>query len=475
MQQENNESNRMHGIQTMFLWAWIVFWGSENAKLRAQDREFLSPVVKQRIADCEAELAELKRRDDGSSTWNQHLNALEELKVLQRRLDDHYSSDLSTKLSEDIAVATRVEKIADLERELHQLRRPEYQIFLENGQQLCEERHRILESQPVPTVIELQRIPFDVLTFPKIDGSTSTQPLASLIVSRYFDLGTQWVSKLNRVRFGSDIERFFSDDVELALSEYTLIPTERMPSQKRLAGIAGKYLIANRSTHQAYLNIADGTSGIGLLARKPNKEELEYAHAKQVEFEVVPCARDAFVFIVSSQSQVKGLSTRQIQSIYAGETTQWSEIDSGMQGKIRPYRRPENSGSEELMRELFMKDIPMPAKVSQELVGSLMSSVFLNLTSDHDGLAYSVRYYEHYMSGSAQTRAIAIDGIPPTAETIRDGSYPYLADVYAVVRRGKENDTGPQQLLKWLLSPEGQAVVEQSGYVAVTDSNENGR
>jgi len=71
------------------------------------------------------------------------------------------------------------------------------------------------------------------------------------------------------------------------------------------------------------------------------------------------------------------------------------------------------------------------------------------------------------MAGSARTRTIKIDGVVPNRETIEDGTYSYIADVYAVIRKDSQSESGPRKLLKWLLSTEGQAVVKQSGYIPI--------
>ncbi len=97
-----------------------------------------------------------------------------------------------------------------------------------------------------------------------------------------------------------------------------------------------------------------------------------------------------------------------------------------------------------------------------------MSSVFLKLTSDKEGLAYSVHYYERFMSGSPRTRTIAVDGVEPTFESIRQRKYPHTTEVFVVTRKGID-PTGPTARLRdWLRSPEGQSVVRESGYVPLS-------
>ena len=59
----------------------------------------------------------------------------------------------------------------------------------------------------------------------------------------------------------------------------------------------------------------------------------------------------------------------------------------------------------------------------------------------------------------------AVNGIAPSDDTIRNRTYPYVTDVYAVVRNNTPADSPAVRLRDWLLTPEGQAVVKESGYV----------
>jgi len=110
---------------------------------------------------------------------------------------------------------------------------------------------------------------------------------------------------------------------------------------------------------------------------------------------------------------------------------------------------------------------PTNGSLPPRLIGRLMSSVFLELTSEPGGIAYSVYYYERFMSGSPNTRTIAIDGVEPTSENIASRKYPHISEVYVVTRKEQNNDSPAAKLKTWLLSAEGQAVVRESGYVPV--------
>ena len=153
----------------------------------------------------------------------------------------------------------------------------------------------------------------------------------------------------------------------------------------------------------------------------------------------MPFALDAFVFIVNEENPVTNLTAEQIRDVYSGKTLQWNQV-GGPEVPIVAYQREKNSGSQELMLSLVMKDIPIQKIEDNYRVPRLMTygmgGPYLALTRDKNGLAYSVYYYEHFMAGSARTRTIAVDGVEPTYDTIRKRTYPYACEVYAVTLKG---------------------------------------
>jgi ABC-type phosphate transport system substrate-binding protein len=184
-----------------------------------------------------------------------------------------------------------------------------------------------------------------------------------------------------------------------------------------------------------------------------------------VTFELTPVAKDALVFIVNVKNPMKSRTEEQLVKLY-GEEFKWRDRDEARRsGKLTPYARERDSGSRELFDALVMKGRPSPKNEPPELIAGSMGGPYNQVTQDESGIGYSVYYYEHFMAASPLTRAIAVNGVEPTAETIASGKYPYVTPVYAIRRGGEPEDSAASRLLKWLLSDEGQAVVRESGYV----------
>jgi phosphate transport system substrate-binding protein len=89
------------------------------------------------------------------------------------------------------------------------------------------------------------------------------------------------------------------------------------------------------------------------------------------------------------------------------------------------------------------------------------------ISSDPQGIGYSVFFYASFMLPDENVRLLGIEGVVPTSETIASREYPLVTEVYAVVRAAMPTDSTAVMLRDWLLTEEGQEAVEESGYVPI--------
>ena len=202
------------------------------------------------------------------------------------------------------------------------------------------------------------------------------------------------------------------------------------------------------NTRGAYKGIVDGTVDIAICVA-PSEEQLAYARERGVELEFTPIGRDAFVFLVNRNNPVDNLTVEQLKGIYAGTYRNWSEV-GGDNTHIAVLRRNEGSGSQSALVN-FMGDTPVKIDYFSFLGRSI---------------GFSFRFYVEGIVENGAVKLLALDGVYPSTENIRNGSYPIVNDFYAVTRKGEENPN-VQAFVDWMLSEEGQAIVEGSGYVGV--------
>ncbi len=214
-------------------------------------------------------------------------------------------------------------------------------------------------------------------------------------------------------------------------------------------------------TPEAYKNLIDGRVDIIFVAG-PSEQQLAEAAEKGVELKLTPIGREAFVFFVNSANPVKGLTTAQIQAIYSGKITNWQDV-GGRNEAIRAFQRPKNSGSQTRL-EKIMADNELMAPPQEDVVTGMGG--IIEKTSDYrnyqNALGYSFLYFATEMVRNGNIRLLEIDGIAPNKHTIADKTYPLAAEFYAVTAGSKNPNVA--RLIEWILSPQGQSLVEKTGY-----------
>ncbi len=264
-----------------------------------------------------------------------------------------------------------------------------------------------------------EALQFTIETYPKVDGSTVTIPL--------------------------------SEAVAATLTNNTMEAVR-------------PYILHNK-THQAYINLIDKKADL-IFVTGPSDEELALAKAAGVALEVVPIVSEAFVFLTHIDNPVKGLTTQNIQDIYTGKVMRWNEI-GGADEAIIPYQRPVNSGSQTGFLNLVMQGFT-PMQAPEELVtaemGQLIEAV-ANYENSAAALGYSYFYFVEDMWGNETVKLLEVDGVYPDHETISSGEYPFTTAYYAVIRKDSAEASSERKVIEWILSKEGQALMEESGYV----------
>ena len=200
-----------------------------------------------------------------------------------------------------------------------------------------------------------------------------------------------------------------------------------------------------RNTLRAYTAVVDGTADIIFVAA-PSEAQLQYADEKGVELVFAPIGREAFVFIVNDKNPVDSLTVQQIRDVYSGKITSWSDL-GGERYPINALQRLEGSGSQSALVK-FMGEVPLKENTSNVFGKSL---------------GFSFRYFVTGLSGKQGTKMLAVDGVYPDRENISSGSYPVTMDFYAVYRADNSNEN-VHKVIEWILSDEGQRLIEESGY-----------
>lgn len=226
--------------------------------------------------------------------------------------------------------------------------------------------------------------------------------------------------------------------------------------------------VACSNTIGAYTRLLDGETDI-IFAARPSEQQLTEAKSRGIELKLTPIGKEAFVFFVNSRNGVNGLSTAQIQDIYAGKLTNWQEV-GGKNEKIRAFQRPENSGSQTMLQKLMEgKDLMTPPR---EDVASGMGDIIKQTASYRNyrnAIGYSFLFFATEMIQNNEIKLLEVDGVKPDKNTIASGEYPLSAEFYAVT--AVSDNPNLRRFIEWVLSPQGQYLVEKTGYTSVLPKN----
>ena len=264
--------------------------------------------------------------------------------------------------------------------------------------------------------------------------------------------------------------------------EASLKLTNNLPIVDGAAAVFPVYSAFVNATYPNNMKLYDGifeynntVGGYKLLGEKetdiffgayPSKEQIETAESKGTEFEYTEIGTEAFVFFVHKDNPIQNLTKEQIQKIYSGEITNWKVV-GGRDEEIVAFQRNEGSGSQSMLKR-FMGDKPI-MEAPKEQINDLMSGIIervSNYKNKTNSIGFSFRYYLEGIIKNPDIKMISIDGVAPTVENIKNGKYPITTSLYAVTYKDNPNKN-VDKLIDWVLSSEGQEIIEKTGYVGI--------
>ena len=197
--------------------------------------------------------------------------------------------------------------------------------------------------------------------------------------------------------------------------------------------------------------VTNGTADIGNSSRSLTDEE----KAGGLEENIV--AIDGIAVIVHPDNDVEDLTTDQLKKIYTGEITNWSEV-GGVDEAIVVVGREAGSGTRGAFEEIL--GVEDACKYAQELneTGAVVAKVW-----ETEGAIG----YVSLDNVKDSVKALKLDGVEASEETIKDGSYS-LQRPFVMATKGKisEQSEAVQAIFEFIDSEAGQKVIDQVGLVS---------
>lgn len=201
--------------------------------------------------------------------------------------------------------------------------------------------------------------------------------------------------------------------------------------------------------------VVSGTADIGNSSRNLRDEEKEAGAVENI------VAIDGIAVCVHRDSAVNNLSRQQLVAIYTGAVTNWSEV-GGADLPMVVVGREAGSGA----RGAFEMLLDVEGACAYINVLDSAGAVMAKVASTPGAIGYvSLDVVNDSVS------VLSMEGVEPTADNIRAGSY-FLVTPFVMATRGEIAEQNPlvQAWFRYVLGEEGRKVAAEVGLIPCDDS-----
>ena len=195
--------------------------------------------------------------------------------------------------------------------------------------------------------------------------------------------------------------------------------------------------------------VSEGRCDIGLSSRDLKDEE------KASGLKATVLAYDGIAIIVNPENAVEELSLETIAKIYTGEIKNWSEV-GGKDAEIVLIGREAVSGTRDGFEAIT--DTEDACQYRQELTST--GDVITTVSQNPDAIGYA-----SVASVKDSVKALTVDGVAATNETIKDGSYVVQRPFVLVTKADTELSETAQAFFKYITSTEANEIITAAGVV----------
>ena len=230
--------------------------------------------------------------------------------------------------------------------------------------------------------------------------------------------------------------------------------------------VAEKLVEKYKETHpDAQINVQGGGSSVGIKSAQDGTADIGTSSKALKKNESqgltqIPLGQDGIVIAVNTKNSVDGVTSEQLKDIFSGKITNWKEV-GGSDGKINVIRREDGSGTLDAFESIVMgKDTKIK---SDAVVQSSTEAVKQSVKTDENAIGFV-----SYAHMSSDVKALKIDGVSPSDDTIADGSYKLQRPFYFLVKGTPNQAT--QDFLNFVNSSEGQKVLKDEKIVQASNN-----
>ena len=195
--------------------------------------------------------------------------------------------------------------------------------------------------------------------------------------------------------------------------------------------------------------VQEGRCDIGLSSRDLKAEE------KKAGLGATVLAYDGIAIIVNPENPVTDLSLETIAKIYTGEITNWKDV-GGNDSEIVLIGREAGSGTRDGFESIT--DTEDACQYRQELTST--GDVITTVSQNPAAIGYA-----SVASVKDSVKALTVDGVAATEETIKDGRYVVQRPFVLVTKTDGELSKAAQKFFDYITSADANEIISAAGVV----------
>jgi len=226
----------------------------------------------------------------------------------------------------------------------------------------------------------------------------------------------------------------------------------------KAAGHEVDFEIAAEGSSTAFTSLLSGTCEIGMSSRDVKDSEKDSFTAAGKDLIEHVAAWDMIAVIVNKESGVRDLNMKQIEEIFTGGVSNWSEL-GGTAGPISIYTRNTSSGTYKSFQEMAMNKRDYGAN-TQKMAGN--EQIAGEVATNPNGIGYVGLAY----AGKDGVKAVKVAGV--SAKPRNKAEYPLSRKLYYYTLGEPTGEV--KKFLEWAMtSKEASEVIDRVGFIPVAE------
>lgn len=206
----------------------------------------------------------------------------------------------------------------------------------------------------------------------------------------------------------------------------------------------------------------EGVSHISMASRYFSQEELAQGLV------AMPFALDGIALVVHPDNPINDLTLEEVTKIFKGEINNWRQV-GGIDAEIIVVSREEGSGIRSSFEELANLEVDIERNGNIYKDSQIAkNAIYEKGTGAVKGAVRANKNTIGYITTGVlddTVKSVKIDGVGFSEETVRNGDYVF-ANTFLIATK-EEVPLGVQAFIDFIFSEEGQALINELGYVSI--------